>query len=436
MGNSGGGTQTAYLLSLDDRIAAASPSCYITSFERLIDTIGPQDAEQNIFGQLERGLDHADYLMLRAPTPTLMCVATRDYFDIRGAWDSFRQAKRLYSRLGFPQRIEIVEHDDKHGYNQPLREAAVSWMLRWLGSKDVRVSEPAIDLFTDEELQCTPKGQVMLLPDARSAYDLNRDACTGWREARKHRAGLVKADDIRRVTGIRPADKLPEVKLEEKGQVQRKGYTIDKYVIQAAEGIVLPALFFQPAKPAEKAAVVLYVHEQGKHADADPGGPIERLVLAGSPVLAVDLRGIGETHPKPDTKPNAPFGGDSPDVMLAYLLGKSYVAMRAEDILRARAIAAYLGEDDAPAVKLVAVGNAGIPALHAAALEPERFSSIELHRTLASWEQIIQTPQSTNQLVSAVHGALRAYDLPDLAALLGDKVRLIEPLDGQGKVID
>jgi cephalosporin-C deacetylase-like acetyl esterase len=43
-GNSGGGTQTSYLMSLDERIIAAAPSCYITGFERLMDTIGPQDA--------------------------------------------------------------------------------------------------------------------------------------------------------------------------------------------------------------------------------------------------------------------------------------------------------------------------------------------------------------------------------------------------------
>ena len=65
MGNSGGGTQTAYLMALDDRIQAASPSCYITSFSHLLGTIGPQDAEQNIHGQLAWGMDHADYLLMR-----------------------------------------------------------------------------------------------------------------------------------------------------------------------------------------------------------------------------------------------------------------------------------------------------------------------------------------------------------------------------------
>ena len=47
-GNSGGGTHTAYLSALDDRIKVAMPSCYITSWRRLLESIGPQDAEQCI----------------------------------------------------------------------------------------------------------------------------------------------------------------------------------------------------------------------------------------------------------------------------------------------------------------------------------------------------------------------------------------------------
>src|SRR6516162_1977767 len=99
-GNSGGGTMTAYLMALDERIVAAAPSCYVTSLERLFATIGPQDAEQNITGQVAFGLEHADYLTLRAPRPTLVLAATRDFFDIGGTWTSFREAKRLYGLLG------------------------------------------------------------------------------------------------------------------------------------------------------------------------------------------------------------------------------------------------------------------------------------------------------------------------------------------------
>ena len=92
-GNSGGGTLTSYLMALDDRVAVAAPSCYITSLERLFTTIGPQDGEQNVVGQVANGIDHADYILMRAPKPTLLCVGTRDFFDIQGSWDTFQEVE-------------------------------------------------------------------------------------------------------------------------------------------------------------------------------------------------------------------------------------------------------------------------------------------------------------------------------------------------------
>jgi len=47
-GCSGGGTQTTFISAFDERIKAACPGCYITGFRRLLESIGPQDAEQNI----------------------------------------------------------------------------------------------------------------------------------------------------------------------------------------------------------------------------------------------------------------------------------------------------------------------------------------------------------------------------------------------------
>eukprot|EP00913_Durusdinium_trenchii_P010869 g10198.t1 len=106
-GCSGGGTLTSYLMALDERVACAAPSCYITSWRKLIDTIGPQDAEQNIHAQLAFGMDHADYLMMRAPKPTLILASTRDFFNIDGTWDTYRQAKRIYTRQSGDQPVKI-----------------------------------------------------------------------------------------------------------------------------------------------------------------------------------------------------------------------------------------------------------------------------------------------------------------------------------------
>src|ERR687893_319663 len=103
------------------KLITAAPSCYITSLERLFATIGPQDAEQNITGQVAFGMEHADYLTMRAPRPTLMCVATQDFFDIQGAWTTFREASLLYGKLGYGERVAPFEFDDKHGFSKPRR---------------------------------------------------------------------------------------------------------------------------------------------------------------------------------------------------------------------------------------------------------------------------------------------------------------------------
>ena len=84
---------------------------------------------------------------------------------------------------------------------------------------------------------------------------------------------------------------------------------------------------------------------------------------------------------------------------------------------------------------MVTVGNVGVPALHAAALEPELFASIRQRRRLTSWSDVIRGRVTQNQLVSVVHGALTTYDLPDLEQLLNGKLSLSEPLDMNEKPV-
>jgi len=434
-GNSGGGTQTSYLMSLDDRIVAASPSCYITGFERLLDTIGPQDAEQNIYGQLEFGMDHADYLMMQAPMPILICAATEDFFDITGVWNSFRYAKRLYTRMEFAERIELLENDAGHNYNRLQRQGVVRWMSRWLLNKDVPITEPEIKLLSDEEVQCAPDGQVMNIDGARSTYDLNRDFEKDLDGRRKklwtdgNQAELL--NEVRNIAGIRRLAELPEPKVTNSGIVERNGYQIKKMILAPEDGIYLPALIFVP-KTSTGQPPVLYIHEQGKANDAAPDGPIETMVKAGKRVLAVDVRGTGETQQGKQGQLSGAAGPDWKDVFTAYLLGRSYVGMRAEDIL---VCARFIKQEQAEPIELIAAGNVTIPALHAAALEPELFGSVSLTGLLSSWSNVIELGRSFNQQVNAVHGALKTYDLPDLATTLGDKLIIKEPLNALGESV-
>lgn len=433
-GSSGGGTQTSYLMALDERIGCAAPSCFLTSIERLLATFGPQDSEQHLFGQLASGPNHADFIMMRAPSPVLLCTATRDFFDIRGAWETFRAAKRLDTRLGLPERVDILEADAVHGYGVEHRQGAARWMLRWLAAEDRPIIEPEIDLLSKDEYQCLADGRVMKLPAARSVYDLNEDCENALATRRSaawttgNRAELL--DGVRRLAGIRRLAELPCPKVETLGRQSRGDVRIEKLVLRPERGIALPAFLFEGPKPGP---VVLYVHDRGKAADAGDDGPIERLVRQGNRVLAVDLRGLGQTAAEIK---NETYYPEYQDAYIAYLLGRSYVAMRTEDLLVTARYAAERWGDGRPApVRLIAIGNVGIAALHAAALEPEQFERVCVSKSLVSWANVIHHRLNRQLVPWVIHGALTHYDLPDLAAVLGCKLTSEQPLDSEGNAL-
>ncbi len=274
----------------------------------------------------------------------------------------------------------------------------------------------------------------MFLEGARTAYDINMDLEKQLAKARKEfwqQTDKAKAlDEVRKITGIRKLADLPEPEVENKGTIQREGYRIDKLVLKPEPGIWLPALAFVPEGRSGEA--YLYLHAEGKQADAAPGGPIEKLVAQGHVVLAVDLRGFGETQTT--GKANwAPYIGPGwADMFLAYMLdNSSYLTMRAEDVLVcARFLAGYQTGEKPQKVHLMSIGRVGPAALHAAALEPQLFASITLKNCLTSWSDVVHKPLARNQLINAVHGVLKTYDLPDLLATLPkEKVTVIEPLD-------
>ncbi len=432
-GNSGGGTETAYLMALEDRIVAAAPGCYLTTFRKLIETLGPQDGEQNIFGQIAFGMDEADYCIMRAPKPTLICAGKRDAtFDFGGTWEVFRDAKRFYSRLGSPETIDMAVPDAPHGFTLQLREAVTRFMSRWLLGKDVIVREIAKlpDSFTDDELralslpdwtpeqlQCMPKGQVLLTPGERSVFEINAEIAIALRKSREstwlRMDDVAKKKTIRETIGARADDTTPSI--EKLGIIERDFCKITKVAIAAEEGLRLPALLFVPKKPSRKAT--LYLHGTSMKTDAAPGGPIEQLVQQGHTVLAAELRGIGETETGLRRKVFGAgrFGRDNLEILTAYLMGKSYVGMRTDDVGRWTRVLKTMADE----VHLLAIGEAAIPALHAAALDRTAYKSTTLREMIPSWDSLVSATEAVDQSVNTVHGVLRHYDLPDLRKMIG-----------------
>ena len=280
-------------------------------------------------------MDHVDYLLMRAPRPTLILAGTHDFFDIAGTWDAYRQAQRFYTKLGFGERVAIVETDTKHGFARPQREAMLRWMRLWLAGKNEPVTQGDIKARPVEDFQCTPAGQVMLLKGERSVVDLNIELNAslepGARSSGRARIGKRLWRKVRNIAGIRPLGDLPKIKAQWTGTVAN-GFAIDTLILDAEPGIRLPARLYRPAKQTGRRC--LYLNGAGQQTDAGPGGPIAKLIKEGTVVLAVDVRGVGELA-----------GNDAADFFTAYLLGKALVGMRAEDILNSARFLAEWNQD-------------------------------------------------------------------------------------------
>lgn len=434
-GNSGGGTLTAYLMALDERILAAAPSCYITSLERLFATIGPQDAEQNITGQVAFGMEHADYVTMRAPRPTLICIGTQDFFDASGSWTTFREAKLQYGVLGHGERVDLFEYNDKHGFSKPRREAAMRWMRRWLLEKDDAPREEDCVIFKDAELQCTRTGQVLEDLKGKSVFDLNAERA---KELEASRPKLQREELLQRIRHMLhlPSGPRQDAQPVVMGLVHRDKIRITKYKFETDSEITIPGLLFDVIGTEKKPMpLVIYLHGDGKATDAGPGGPIEKLTLAGNRVLAIDVRGVGETAPgAPSAKGPNWFGTDSREAFLSLHLNQPLLGQRVTDVLTVKRIAeSELGRERITMVRLHGVGSAGPIALHAAALEPS-IGQVTVERSLRSWAGVAHSPLSRNQLANAVPGVLAVYDLPDLVKLIAPRVVTIrDEVDPVGK---
>ncbi len=415
-GNSGGGTLTAYLMALDERIVAAAPSCYVTTLERLFATLGPQDAEQNITGQVAFGMEHTDYVTMRAPRPTLLCVATNDFFDIQGAWATFREASRIYTKLGHSERMALIEANEKHGFTKPLREGAMRWMRRWLLNQDDAPAEEPGSIFKDADLQCTRSGQVLEDFKGKSAFHLNAEAALSLAGQRAKFLALGQEEQRAR---IREVLSLPEAKTRAKeretGTMNLPGYVVHKRIYETEPGIAAPGLYLEPAQP-KKTPLLIYLDGDGM-ARAVSGGRLDKLASAGQRVLALDLRGLGETSPTPPSAKASSFGFDYKQAFLGLHLNRPLLGQRVADLL---AILPCLGDEAKDGINLHGVGTAGLVALHAAALD-ERIGAATVEGALLSWSNVVHTPISSNQLTSVVPGVLRVYDLPELAASLAPR---------------
>jgi cephalosporin-C deacetylase-like acetyl esterase len=408
-GNSGGGTQSAYLAVVEPRLAAAVISCYMTDWEHLWKSPGPQDAEQNFPGFLSSGLNFGDFMIAFAPKPVTMLTGIRDYFPIAGGRQTYAEAKRVFGVLNAEDKAGYFEYDDEHGWHKPRREATYRWFTKWLQGKQDDGAETEIKPEPEANLNVTPTGQVANSLRGETVRSLNaalaekiypkRTAATATDPA-KMRDVIARVLNIQSRSGVPAASAI--------GSEDSDGTKVTKLIIQTETGIRVPALMWTPAGTGKHPAII-YVNSAGKSADTEA---IRKLTEAGNVVLALDPRGWGESAPQQKS------GGYTPDWQLAQramLIGKPLVGMQTFDVLRTFDYVATLPDVDASRISVSGVGDGAAVALYAGALEP-RIASVTAINGLASYMTAVRADTHKGLIGVVVPGVLREFDLPDVAA--------------------
>jgi hypothetical protein len=432
-GRSGGGNVTAYLGAFDDRVLATAPECYITSYEYIYKSIGPQCAEQNLYQMISNGLDHADFLVARAPKPTMVISTTRDFFSIQGTRDSFNEVKSMYTALDKPEELQMVEDDSIHKSTKKNREAMYAFFQKTLNnpgsSEDLNVVVPSV-----KELQITQTGQIVSSIGGQSVLSLNQQIVDNHSKAlntsrsntKEHLGSLL--ENVKKHSGFSYPEKFEAPVFS--GRFNKPEYTLEKYLLAGSGEYQLPLVLIKPLKDS-KDKLVMYVHTDGMKA-AFNDEMTAKLIASGYSILIFDLPGVGSMGP-------GFLKGDSYINNISYnqwfaagLTSNSAVGLRAEDIVR---VAHFVKNDlkEYSSISAMSVGPVSADLLHAAAFETS-IEKICIRESFLSYSEIASSKSYRSSFIPfTVAGAIEKYDLADLLAKISPrKVLITNPVSADG----
>jgi dienelactone hydrolase len=426
-GASGGGNQTMYAGSLDERFQAVVPVCSVGTYQSYLHAAC---CVCEVLPGALRFAEEGDVLALVAPRSLMVINATRDafQFSVAEAAKSIARARPVFQLYDAVAKLRHVTFESGHAYSQPMREAMYGWMTRWLKNEgDGRpIAEPNHEIDRPEDLACFPDVErpagYVLLPEfaAREGAALIRrarvvpDHVEEWESTAAARREQLR----RQILGDFPPAPRPDARLGNTSTANNIQTT--PVTIHPEPNLPVPAL--QRARsncPADGPACVLLNLDGKEHAlnHSLAGALLERNWT----ILAPDLRATGETRPEHDAIVGAL---DHNSAEQGLWVGRPLLGQWVFDVRCLLDWLALQPSLDRSRFAVVGIGQAGIVALIAAGLLEDQVSSAAAVATPVSYLTRQAYPSGTRMGLLAP-GILRVGDIPHLAALMAPRHLLI-----------
>ncbi|MGF7232311.1 acetylxylan esterase [Arachidicoccus sp.] len=419
LGNSGGGTQTAYFIPYDARIKVASICSYTTRRERTLELLGPQDGCQWLPGESKAGLDISDYAIMFAPKPLLILAGRYGFVDFNGVKDVYRELKDVYTKMHQGDKVKLFAYDDGHGIQIPKQEAAVQWFRRWLYNDNAPVKEGYLPTLSEKELNVTKTGQVnATYKGEENIQDRNLRLADSWKQ---HREDLWKQLSqkeyramLRSVTNIQNTHSPVDV--ENNGSFEKDGYLIEKLLLRKAGAPPMPCFLASP-KDVRNQRLIIYLSDKGKNEIINNDSLLKRHYRKGDALLLADLRGMGETADAAAFNNTKYFNKEYRNAMLAMFTAEALPVQRAEDIFTLLDYSKTNASLKKLFIDVNASGIAAEPALIAASLD-SRINKVQCIDSVKSFYDLLHHPTMKDQYSYVIAGVLQYFDLPDLEAFI------------------
>ncbi len=383
-GLSGGGWQTIFISSLDERVKLSDPVAGYSSFKtraRFLEDLG--DSEQTPC-DLGTVADYAHLTAMRAPRPTLLTFNSKDdccFASGHALQPLLEAAKPIFALYGAENALRSHVNDvpGTHNYEKENREEfyKMAGDFFFPGKLDYHEIECAGELKTKEQLQVEMPAENQ---DFHSlAMKLSKDL------PRKLRTPENPREELKRLV----AWKDLKISAESAGVEEKDGIAVHRWKLRVE------------LSRAGAKGTVIGVHDGGRKAAADQ---VNKLLADGKRVLAIDPFYFGES--KIEKR-------DYLYALLMLTIGDRPLGLQASQLAAAgRWIGEkYKGEE----VSVMAVGpRTSTFALIAAAVEPS-IASVELNQPLASLREVIEkdwTMEKTPEMFC--FGLLGEFDLKDI----------------------